>query len=252
MQRARLTLVLFLAATGILAAGTRADAEFKVIVTSGAKSQTYLTSGDPTNINFDSTGFFDDFDITGSGITSNRTVPGQFAANLTLTGDVVRTTAGATDKTLTIEVIDTGFTFPAPPSYTMTGSANGSFTNTGGNDGINFQMYADTTDAPGGMNVLGGSVNLVDSTGIPNTGGNTSLDGIATPTEYSSPIPYSLYTVTTITLGGSIPTSGTFREINFNNSMLVAVPEPASLAMVAIGGMLCAGSLAARRKLRRV
>jgi hypothetical protein len=251
MQRTRFLLVLSLVTTGVLASGMRVDAAFTVIVSEGSQSQTYFTSGDPTTINFDSTGYFDDFDITGSGITSNQTISGQDAANLTLTGDVFRTTAGATDKTLTIQVIQTGFTFPVPPTYVMTGSASGSFTNTGGSDGMNYQMYADTTNAPGGMNVQGGSVNLVDSTGIPNQGGNTSLDGTATPKAFTSGIPYSLYTVTTITLGGSEPTLGSYREINFTNSMLVAVPEPASFAMLAFGGVICAGSLAVRRKLRR-
>jgi len=251
MQRVRFFSILLLVAAGVLASGRRADADFLVTVSDGTKSQSFhATPADPTTINFNLTGFFDDFDVTGAGITSNRTVPGQSAANITLTADVYRLTTGA-DKTLTFEVIDTGFTFPNPPTYVMTGAASGTFTNTGGNDALNYQMYADTTNAPAGTNVLGGSVHLADPTGTPNHGGNASFSGVAQPTAFLSPIPYSLYTVTTLTLGGSDPTRGYQREINFNTSLLLAVPEPASFTMAAFGGLICAGSLALRRKRRR-
>jgi hypothetical protein len=252
MQRTPFLLVLSLVTTGVLASGMRADAAFMVKVTGDhqatTETLTFYAGSDPTLINFDSSGFFDDFDITGVNVTTNQPVTGQDAANITLTASVFRTSAGSA-KTLTIEVINTDFSFPDPPTYVMTGSAGGTFTDTGSGDSMNYQMYADTTNAVGGMNVLGGFVNLADTNRVPNI--PISYHDDAIPTLYNAPtLPYSLYTVTTITLGGN-PSLAVQREIDINTSMLVAVPEPASLAMAVFGATICAGSLAVRRKRRR-
>jgi hypothetical protein len=163
--------------------------------------------------------------------TSNALIGGgQDDANLTQTGNVIRsTTAGV--QSITIVALEDNFLFPTGNALSMRTSASDTFNNTTAGDSRTFQSKFDASGAGGGVIV---SPLLVF---VPPVGGgpfSTSNPGIDTPLGVQ-PIPFALSNTTVITLGAN--TSFTVRQRDqFTGSTSVrAIPEPGTLALMVLG-----------------
>jgi hypothetical protein len=206
---------------------------------------------DPTTGKIRFLGSFGDFTVqTSAAGTSNRTTPGTGdIAQLQITDLAVRNNSGA-QKTLSILLSDTNFTFPGGTGSPMTlrSSIGGTFLGALVGDSFTFQSFADNN------NVLNGTQISTDPLTFTSPGGvQTSFSGNNT-IDFTRGGTYSLSNSSTFTLsaGGQLNPSGTTSVIGSSGSGIAGgpVPEPGSLALGALG-FLTAGVWGGLRRLKK-
>jgi len=181
---------------------------------------------------------------------SNRTTGTPFsndAATLSQTGTVLRSGNLTGSFSITITAFDTDYNFPMGNPKTMTTSASDTFRFTTAGDSRTFQSFFDNTNStPPGPGLASPLLAFVPPTG---TGPfSTSNPGVDTPLG-TQPIPFGISNTTVITLGSSASAQSAQRDQFTGATTITAVPEPASVGLVALGlGLLAVGR--ARRRTR--
>ena len=183
------------------------------------------------------------FTLTTLAASSNQsTGGGATPAFLTQTGSVARSN-GVGTFSLTVNVADTGFLFPATDPKQMTTSASDTFAFTSAGSSRTFQSLFDPTNStPPGAGTSSPLLVFIP----PNGAGpfSTSNPGVITPLG-AQPFPYGLSNTTVITLGAA--QSGVNSTDQFTGSTSVTVvPEPAAAGQL----LAVAGGLAMRRRRR--
>jgi hypothetical protein len=224
------------AALALLAAPPSARANFVMTVTEVGGPSITIVDND-SNDQASNTGeikyinhSFGDFDISNLDATSNRTTGGTVGA-LQINSIVAHST-GITQKTLTVTLGDTDFNFPGSTGSQMTlrSSIGGTFLLATAGDSFSFTSSADPNN---GQNVTAVSTPPQTFTFGTNTQGSFNDTNSTTFTRTGN---YSLTNTSSFTLfgGTSVQSNGTTSAIG----PAAAVPEPASLALGAVGILL--------------
>jgi len=215
--------LLLIVAPFFLARATRADIELTAKEDSGP---TVVIADDP--VDFDPLGIsfngsFGDFRSTIHAISTNASA----ASDLSLISTITNTSSAT--HTLTIGLTQDNFTLPSPSSETLKSAIGGAFALSVAGDSISLTAYANNSN--GLFDTVGATSPGAESATSP--GGNAvpfSSGTTVVPFTRTSGL-YSLTTMTTITLA---PGS----SVNFGADPVVAVPEPAGLTLLCLGGML--------------
>ena len=240
-----------------LAPAARAD--FEILVSEDGGPTIPIVDDGPLDTNTTTPGVIDvntsalnalltNFAFVNLGAGSNRLTGTPFSndtASLASTGAVVRTsTAGA--QTITITTFDTDYNFPSANPKTMTTSGSDTFRFTTAGGLRTLQSFFDPSNStPPAAGVASPLLAFTPPTG---TGPfSTSNPGVNTPLG-TQPIPFGLSTTTTITLGPSTGlTNVQSDQFTGAVSITAAVPEPASVGLVALGlGLVGLGRLRRR------
>ncbi len=152
--------------------------------------------------------------------------------------DVFTSTGGA----LTITLVDTDYTLPVSSGTVVEAEASGSGSLVASSGTATFQSYVNPENlSPIPSNTIpAGSIALYTPTAT--YSGGTSSFNSADSTDFIYDGAFSLFTIATIDLAGS-------GWVYFNQGVLVAVPEPASIALLGTG-LLSLAALARRRSRR--
>jgi len=161
-------------------------------------------------------------DVSGTGVTftalnatSNAGAP-TTAAELTVGGTI--TGSGS----VYVATSATDYTFPPGPSYAVTSTFSGTFTNVGVGTTENFTSYFNDSNVQGATDSATGTLIFANS-------GTGSYSGTAPTLVVPGTPPYSLTNVAGLTVFGG--------TLGFNGSTTVrAIPEPGSVALLLLGG----------------
>jgi len=223
----------------------------EMIVSSGATTFDVLDNGPlDTNpavnqIQALATGLvFPDFNIVGlNASTNNPGAANPAGAVLTVGGEVQRSTGGGA-ATLSVVVTDTDYTIPLGSQLTLNSSNSATFSAVPAGGTSAFTSWFNPSNTPGAMDVPSPTGTLTSTSTNVNGSSNT-----AAPTPVGSSNPYGLTNETVITVGGA--TGAGIPDVVFGGStqVLNAVPEPASLSLLAAGLPLAIWGWIKRRRL---
>jgi len=192
------------------------------------------------------------FNFTDLSSESNRLAGAPFSndvASVSQNGQALRTdTAGV--HTIDIIASDTDFLFPSGNPKVMSTSASDTFRNTTAGDVRTFQSFFDPSNT--GYPAVGITSPLLVFAPPAGAGPfSTSNPGVDTPLGVH-PIPYALYNYTSITLGANISPTQVQRDQFTGATVIVAIPEPASMSLMAVGFALSAFAVRSHRARSRV
>jgi len=245
--------VLMLAAAAALAASSAARAEFDIVISASTlgglggsldinvSDATLNSSTDPnviaanlTNLNATLAGVNAGFKFTGLSAVTTPVVPG-VESQLNILGTIVTTTGGAgVAVTITASAVD--YTFPLGAA-SMTSTASDSIS--GGFGGRTFQSFFDPTNTEFGTTIGSSKLTFPPGAGSFSDSGTSPLTSVGVIAGN-----YSLTNITTVNLG-AVGASDLFTGVTTVRS----VPEPGSLALLALGGTALVVGLR-RRKLK--
>jgi len=188
---------------------------------------------------------FPDFTVIGlNGSTNNPGQPDPTGAVLTVGGEVQRSSAGG-PLGLTVTATDTDYTVPSGPSLTLSSGASALFTNVNAGDTSSGTSWFNPTNTPLAKEQSSGTTTLVANGTSPFSPGAppnvASVGGAA---------PYGLTNETVITLSGGA--GGATPDVVFGLTTQIhgaAIPEPASLSLLAAGLPLAIWGWIKRRRL---
>jgi len=235
-----------LMALGVLALATgraRADFNFQVFSDNALTTQLYSQNG---NVPVDLAALNGAVASRGLQfssllVTSNAgSQPANGYASLTLDGVASRLQSAPAIAELFILTVANNYTAPAGPVFPLVSSASHSFTNVGAGTSPYFQGIFNNSNQLDARGV--GTAFLVF--GPPQ--GNSTQTLTSPVVSALGEVPYTLATVTRIRLVGSAGATDAFSGITSIGLAPAAVPEPASMAMLAVGGLGIIG--AARRR----
>jgi len=242
-----------------LALAPAARADFEILVTEGGGPTIPIVDDGPLDGNTTDPGVISvntgalnallvNFTFSDLGAESNRLTGTPFSndtASLSQTGTAIRSTLAGT-ATITVTAFDTDFLFPSANPKTMVNSASDTFRFTAAGDSRTFQGFFDPTNStPPGPGIASPLLAFVPPAG---TGPfSTSNPGVTTPLG-TQPIPFGISNTTVITLGSSTSAQSAQRDqFTGATSITAAVPEPASVGLVALGlGLVAFGRLRRR------
>lgn len=224
-----------LAAAALLAVGSSARATMFVELVSGASTVTIMDNQAGFDLNPGAgqifyAGAVGNFSTTITIATSNS--PGTSADALLQVSSIDVTNLGTGSQTLQVIVGDTGFTSPSGTGLMLQGSYAGTLTNAQIGDTTSFESYADTSNTQGlttGPTVTATGLQSYTVTFPGSLQPFSTSNAVAT---FSSPGPYSVTNITTITLsaGAQSNVSGTTQLTPAGGA---GSPEPASLLLLA-------------------
>jgi len=227
-------IVLGAALMAILAASSNAQAAFSLSISEDGGPAIVITEGSPLNmsatpgvINVDTNGLnvlLVNFAFGSLGGSSNAGIGGPTDnASIDQTGFAVRTnTLGV--HTLTITALEDNFLFPTVNPKFMTTAASDTLRNTQGILNRTFQS------------TFNGSINSpLQAFLTPIGNGPFSTSGSVDTALGNQPVPFTLSNTTVITAGANLSATAPKSDQFTGATTVVAVPEPASVAMLLLG-----------------
>jgi hypothetical protein len=202
---------------------------------------------DPTTGKIRFLGSFGDFTVQTAMVGySNRASPGTGVLALLQITDLAVRNNSAGQKSLTVLLSDTDFTFPGGTgsALTLRSSIGGTFLLATAGDTFNFQSFADNSNVVNGTQFGTSPLTFTSPGGV-----QTNFNGDDS-TDFTRGSSYSLSNGSTFTLspGGQLNTSGTTSVIGSAGSGIAAVPEPGSLALGAVGFLMAGACVRLRRR----
>jgi len=242
--------------TGVLAAwGPLARAgTLELSITDGTTTYSIL-DGSPLDSNTNpnqitaiaSSLVFPDFTVVGlNGATNNPGAPDPTGAVMTAGGEIQRTSAGG-PLPITVTLTDTDYNVPIGSSLTLSSGASALFTNVPAGNSSAGTSWFNPNNTAGAMQDSSGTTTLVSN----GTSPFSPPGGPPNTAPVGSTNPYGLTNQTVITLSGGV--GGATPDVVFGLTTQVngnpAVPEPASLSLLAAGLPLAIWGWIKRRRL---
>ena len=190
-------------------------------------------------------GTYGDFNLVGAVATSNANAP-ETTANVTLTFTAVLNSNK--QQKLEIWASDDGFNFPVGGNYALSSSGTGDWNNGDGTDTVDLtgSQSDGPVPIPFGVSASNPTIALVNPQITPDL--PASADGDSGPTAFFTSLPFGMTAYAKVVLGGQIDGYDPRSVLVTESVVAAAVPEPSSLALVAIGGFAFVGLRRIRRR----
>lgn len=186
---------------------------------------------------------FPDYTFVGlNASTNNPGAPDPTGAVLTVGGEVQRITSGG-PVGLTITATDTDYTLPVGPAMALSSSSSATYTNVPAGNTSTFTSWFNPSNTPGAKDVSSGTITFTGNGSSPQSFAGGPLTVGTGPSN-----PYGLTNETVISLSGGA--AGSVPDVVFGGTTQVhAIPEPASLSLLAAGFPLAIWGWIKRRRL---